>query len=78
MPLQQFMHLLQLQVVVGVDGQLLLLPLHLAMRPLEVVSLLDLASHILQRVVDLGKVGLGNNVEAGHGQVRSVNVGLPF
>jgi len=71
-------HLFELQVVIRMDGQLPLLPLHLAMRSFEVVSLLDFALHILQRVVDFGEVGFGNDIEGRHGNIRSGIVGRTF
>src|SRR5262249_3681730 len=57
-PLQQLVHLLELQLVVRVDGDFGVLPFDAGLGPLEVVALAHLARHIGERVVDLGKIGL--------------------
>ena len=67
MSLKQFVHLPQLGIVVGENGDLGLLALHLALRSLEVVTLANLAHQILKRVVHLGEVGLGHDVKRRHG-----------
>jgi hypothetical protein len=66
MGLQQLMHLLQLGLIIGIEGEHRLLPLDLALGILEVETGRDLAFDIVQRIVDLVQVGLGNDVETGH------------
>jgi hypothetical protein len=70
MPLQQLVHLLELEVVVGVQGDLSPVSLDLRHRVLEVVALAHLARHVGERIVDLGQIGLGNDIERRHLSLR--------
>jgi hypothetical protein len=66
MALNKLVHLLELQVVIGLDGEFLFVPLDAAMRALEVIALGNLPRDILERIIDLGEIGLGNDIEGGH------------
>src|SRR5258707_9365156 len=67
MRLQELVHLLQLEVVVGEHRHGALLALDRAVAALEVEARRDLAAHPGERVVDLGEVELGDDVETRHG-----------
>jgi hypothetical protein len=69
MALQQLVHLLELELVVGVDGDLGVLAFDLRLGTFEVVTLAHLAAHIGERIVDLGKIGLRDDIERRHGSV---------
>ncbi len=67
---QQLLQLLELHFVIGMDGDIAIGVLGAALRSLEVVALVDLTHQIGNGVVDLGKVGFGNDIECGHGYHR--------
>ena len=67
--LEQLVHLLQFQFVVGDEGDLALLALDRAFAALEIEPSGDLAVDAGDGVVDLGKVDPGNDIEARHGKV---------
>ena len=67
MHLQQFVHLLQLELVVGDDVEHAFLTLDLAFAALEVEARPDLAGNSGKGVVDFGKLDARNDIEAGHG-----------
>ena len=60
---REFLHLLQLQLVVGPDQQGLVGALDGAVAALEVVAGTDLPHRALDRVVHLGQFGTGDDVE---------------
>ena len=64
--LQQLVHLLQLQIVVGEDGELAFLAFDRAFAALEVEARRDLAGDAGERVVDLGEIDPRDDVEARH------------
>src|SRR3546814_5870676 len=64
---QQLVHLAQLQVVVGEEGEDGLLALDRAVRALEVVARADLPLHAGDGVVDFVEIGFGDDVEGRHG-----------
>src|SRR5690606_18202813 len=64
--LHQLVHLLQLERIVRDKGDLRTAAGDRRFRALEVEPRGDLALHAFDRVVDLGEVGLGDDVEAGH------------
>src|SRR3954470_21806081 len=64
--LQQLLHLLQLHFVIGEEGDDLFLALDGAFRTLEIEPGVDLAPGAVDGVVDLGQVGLGNDIEGWH------------
>ena len=68
MHLQQFVHLLQLEIVVGDQRDRALLALDRAFAALEVEAGRDLALDPGDRVVDLGEIEAGDDVKARHGR----------
>src|SRR5262245_11524255 len=66
---QEFVHLLQLQLVVGEQYQNALLASDRAFAALEVEAGCDLARHSGDSVINLGKVDPRNNVKARHGHL---------
>ena len=64
---QEFLDLLELEVVVRVDGQGFIGAFDRAVAALEIVAGFDLAFGALKGVIDLGEFGAGDDVEAGHG-----------
>src|SRR5580658_848744 len=62
----QFVDLFQLEHVIGLDGQRLVLAVDLAGAALEIEAGFDFAGDVRERVIDLGEVRLGNDVETRH------------
>src|SRR5271155_1298251 len=71
MHLQQLVHLLQLELVVGDDVEHAFLTLDLAFAALEVEARPDLAGNSRKGVVDFGKLDPRNDVEARHGRLSA-------
>src|SRR6185437_6570601 len=64
---QQLLHLAQLQLVIGENGQGALLPRDLRLAALEIEARGDLAAEAGEGVIDLGKVQPRDDVETRHG-----------
>jgi hypothetical protein len=71
--LQQLVHLLQLELVVGDYVEHAFLTLDFAFAALEVEPRPDLAGNSRKGVVDFGKLDPRNDVEAGHGRLLRLN-----
>jgi hypothetical protein len=65
------MHLRQLGIVVGQDGDDLLFPLQAAFSPFEIKAGADFTFNAGDGVIHFGHVGLGNNVEGRHGNPKN-------
>src|SRR5438270_809833 len=77
MHLQQLVHLLQLELVVGDDVEHAFLTLDLAFAALEVEARPDLARYSGEGVVDFGKLDPRNDVEARHGRLLLLRKRFP-
>ena len=69
MAFHQFLHLLQLELVVGVKGDHQLVAFNAAFAAFEIVACADLALGALEGVIDLGQVGTRNDIETWHGDL---------
>ncbi len=54
---QKFMHLLELQIIIRMDGDDLLGPLDAAITALEIIACLDLAADVVKGVIHLCQIG---------------------
>src|SRR4029079_12931387 len=77
MPLQQFVHLLELQLIVGIDGDLGAVPLDPGLRVFEIIALAHLARHVGERIVDLLEVGFRDDVERRHRKAPPLPLVMP-
>jgi len=64
MAAQEFLHLLQLEIVIRPDHQAFIGAFNRAVAALEVIACLDLPPGALQRIVDLREFGAGIRVKA--------------